>query len=28
LEVIAVLHYNNHGGVIHTCVPYACVSSK
>ena len=27
LEVIAVLHYNNHDGVIHACVLYACVSS-
>jgi len=28
MEVIAVLHYNNHDGVIHACVLYACVSSK
>ena len=28
LEVIAVLHYNNHGGVIHACVLKACISSK
>jgi len=28
LEVIAALHYNNHDGVIHACVLYACVSSK
>jgi len=28
LEVIAVVHYNNHDDVIHVCVPKACVSSK
>jgi len=28
LEVIAVLHYNNHDEVIDACVLYACVSSK
>jgi len=28
LEVIAVLHYNNHDGVIHACVLKACISSK
>ena len=28
LEVIAVLHYNNHDGVIHVCVLKACISSK
>ena len=28
LEVIAVLHYNNHDGVIHTCVLKARISSK
>jgi len=28
LEVIAVLHYNNHDGVIHACALKACVSSK
>ena len=28
LEVIGVLHYNNHDGVIHVCVLKACVSSK
>jgi len=28
LEVIAVLHCNNHDGVIHTCVLKACISSK
>jgi len=26
LEGIAVLHYNNHDGVIRAFVPYACVS--
>jgi len=25
LEVIAVLYYNNHDGVIHACLLYACV---
>ena len=28
LEVIAVLHYNDHDGVIHACVLKACISSK
>ena len=28
LEVIAVLHYNNHDGDIHACVLKACISSK
>ena len=28
LEVIAVLHYNNHDGVIRVCVSKACISSK
>ena len=28
LEVIAVLHYNNHDGVIHVCALKACVSSE
>ena len=28
LEVIAVLHYNNHDGDIHVCVIKACISSK
>jgi len=28
LEVIAVLHFNNHDGVIHACVLKACFSSK
>jgi len=28
LEVITVLHYNNHDGVIHACVLLACISSK
>jgi len=28
LEVIAVLHYNNHDNVVHACVSKACVSSK
>jgi len=29
LKVIAVLHYNNHDGVIHACVPIiVCISSK
>jgi len=28
LKVIAVLHYNNHDGVIHACGLKACVSSK
>jgi len=28
LEVIAVLHYNNCDGVIHSYALYACVSSK
>jgi len=28
LEVIAVLHYNIHDGVIHACVLKACISSK
>jgi len=28
LEVTAVLHYNNHDGVIHACVLIACISSK
>jgi len=27
-DVITGLHYNNHDGVIHACVVYACVSSK
>jgi len=26
MEVIAVLHYNNHDDVIHACVSKACVS--
>jgi len=28
LEVIAVLHYNNHDGDIHAYVLKACISSK
>jgi len=28
LEVIAVVHYINHDGVIHACVLKACISSK
>jgi len=28
LEAIAVLHYNDHDGVIHACVLKACISSK
>ena len=28
LEVIAVLYYNNHDGVIHACILKACISSK
>jgi len=28
LEVIAVIHYNNHDGVSHACVLTACISSK
>jgi len=28
LEIIAVLHYNNHNGNIHACVLKACISSK
>jgi len=28
LEVIAVLHYNNHDDVIHACALEACVSSN
>jgi len=28
LEVIAVLHYNNHDGIIHACVLKAYISSK
>ena len=28
LQVVAVLHYNNHDSAIHTCVLKACVSSK
>jgi len=28
LEVTAVLHYNNHDGVIHACVLKAFISSK
>jgi len=28
LEVITVLRYKNHDGVIHVCVLYAYVSSK
>jgi len=28
MDVIAVLHYNSHDGVVHACVLKACVSSK
>jgi len=28
LEVIAVLHYNNYDGDIHSCILKACISSK